>query len=805
MRFPSTLSRAAFFVLYATACQAIESLHVIPANCVLDSPESSQQLVVTGVDGQGRSLDLTHRAQYLTADTKVAIATKGGRILPRGEGKTEISIQFGDQTVPVAIEVRGIRSPAPVSFHHQVIPILSKAGCNSGSCHGKAEGKNGFKLSVFGFDPLADHKALVKESRGRRISIAAPETSLMLRKATAQLPHGGGRKIEQNSLWHRRLLRWISEGAQLDDDSENRVQSIEVEPTQLSMLSESTVQLQVTATDEHGVRRCVTVESEYQSNAEAIATVDDHGIITSSYIPGEAAILVRYMDHVAVCRVTLPQPSGPLARPAENNFIDGLVWDKLEQLGIASSPLTSDSKFMRRAYLDTIGTLPTVDEARAFLTDTAPDKRTALIENLLQRDEYADYWAMRWADVLRADQKIIKPQGTVAFVRWLRRQIANNTPYDQFAREILAARGNTLSESPAAFFQVHKDPEELGRAVSQLFLGVRIECAQCHHHPFERWGQADYYSFASFFTGVGRTGAPYGGQKIFPQAGEDLKHPRTDEVAVASGLGAEPADLSAVTERRVALADWMTSPDNPFFARMIANRLWAHYFGRGLVEPIDDMRATNPATNEPLLEALADHLIQQEFDIKAFTRTLLSSRVYQLSSQSNESNTNDVQNFSHATWKALPAEILLDAICQATDVPEEFNGWPSGYRAIQVWDNRMPSYFFRIFGRPQRLTVCECERGNEPSIAQALHLMNSPESVRKIRHREGRAAQLAASDLSPEKIIETLYLATLSRFPTDDETALMRQAFEESAANHRAATEDVLWTLLNTREFVYNH
>ena len=459
---------------------------------------------------------------------------------------------------------------------------------------------------------------------------------------------------------------------------------------------------------------------------------------------------------------------------------------------------------MRRVHLDTIGTLPTEGETRAFLADESENKRSQLINQLLERNEYADYWAMRWADILRVDRAIVTPQGTVAMTRWLRRQFRENTPYDEFARQVLTAKGATTGESPAAFYQVHKDSEMLSRSISQVFLGVRIECAQCHQHPFEKWGQEDYFAFAGFFTGVSRKSAANIPVKIVSAGGADMKHPRTNEDVPAAGLGAEPANFEGFTDRRDFLAEWMTSPENHYFSRMIVNRIWAHYMGRGLVEPIDDMRATNPATNEPLLDSLANHLVEKNFDLKALTRAILNSRAYQLTTQTNASNAMDEQNFSHASWKPLPAEVLLDAISQATQTPEQFNGWPEGYRAIQIWDNRLPSYFFRIFGRPQRVTVCECERGNEPSIAQSLHLMNSPETVRKIRHRDGRAARLARSELTPQQIVEQLYLVTLSRKPTKSETELMQQAFTESN-DRRVAAEDILWTLLNTKEFIYNH
>lgn len=802
------LSSLAVVVVAALApARGAEGLRVSPAEVVLDRPEASQQLLVNHTSNV--NADLTRTVKYESANPDIVSVTASGRVLPRAEGRTQITIRdasrAGDSIISVPVTVRDLVEPAPLSFYNDVIPILSKAGCNSGGCHGKAEGQNGFKLSIFGFDPLADYEALIFEGRGRRVSVSSPESSLLLKKGIAQMPHGGGAKIPEGGLWHRRLARWIQEGARRDEPGTHSITGIEVEPQRITMSPDATQQLRVTAVDQDGVRRCVTVEAEYHSNAEPIATADHSGLIRVSGIPGEAAILVRYMGHVGVCRVTLPQSDIDFKRPPENNFVDRHAWNKLDGLRIQPSELADDATFLRRVYLDTIGTLPTVAEARAFLDDADPAKRATLIDRLFERDEYADYHAIRWADILRVDKDRVTPQGAVAMTRWLRRQFKDNTPYDRFVRDIVTARGNTLAESAAAFYQVHNKPEHAARSVSQVFLGVRIECAQCHHHPFERWGQTDYFAFSGFFTGIGRKGSLGGGQKIFSQAGKDLQHPRTKETVATAGLGAEPAELPEGTDRRQVLADWMTSPDNPFLARMIVNRLWAHYFGRGLVEPIDDMRATNPATNEPLLEELSKFLIDNRFDLRALTRVMLNSRLYQLSAVPNDTNELDDQNFSRAAWKAMPAEVLLDAFCQATEIPEKFNGWPEGYRAIQVWDNRHPAYFFRVFGKPQRVSVCECERGNEPSIAQALHLMNSEESVRKIRHRDGRAARLAGSQLADDQLIEELYLATLSRRPSDKEIALMRQAFEESSGNRRAATEDVLWTLLNTREFVYNH
>lgn len=775
-------------------------IRIEPAELSINNPEASEQILVTGSIEEG---DLTRRVVYSSSPAGIISVSASGRISPLTDGTAQLEVRFGSQLATVPISVRGFSEPPPISFQNEVVPILSKAGCNSGGCHGKAEGQNGFKLSIFGYDAAADYQALTMEGHGRRVFPAAPDRSLLLLKATAVSPHGGGRKLDQDSLWYRRLRRWIAEGMPGDAERAEAIVSIDVEPAAVLMRALGTQQLRVTMRDANGHRHCVTAEAEYQSNHESIAEVDREGLITATDRPGEAAILVRYLGHVAVCRVTRPKQAGLFLRPPERNFVDRLVWDKLEKLHIEASPPADDATYLRRVFLDTIGTLPTADEARRFLADSSPDKRRRLVAELLDRPEYSDFWAQRWADLLTVDKDLITPQGAVAMTRWLRSQVERNVPFDEFVRDILTARGSTLAESPAAFFQVQGDAEEAARAVSQLFLGVRIECAQCHHHPFERWDQSDYFALAGFFTGVERKANPLGGMKIVVSQGADLNHPRSGAPVATAGLGSSPPDLNNVGDRRAEFAAWATSRENPWFVRAIVNRLWGHYFGRGLVEPIDDLRATNPASNEPLLEALAQHLIEADYDLQAFTKTLLESEVYGLSAEATDFNMDDIQNASHASWKPIAAEVLLDAVSQATGVAEEFNGWPRGYRAIQVWDSKLPSHFLEVFGRPTRQTVCSCERGVEPSIAQALHLMNSPSITERIHAPEGRAAQLAASDLSPDQIVDELFLGALSRYPAESERRLMKDAFQDG--DRREAVEDVLWTLLNTKEFVFNH
>jgi hypothetical protein len=782
-------------------------LHVSPTAITLDRPEASQQIIVTEVDGERRR-DVTREAQFQIAAPNVARIAADGLIRPGTEGTTQLVVTFADKAVNVPITVAGLQNPVPVSFVNEVQPILTKGRCNAGGCHGKAEGQNGFKLSLFGFDAGADHDAVFKEAKGRRLTLTDPAASLLLLKGTATMPHGGGRKIEPGSAAEQRLRRWIAEGASFVPTGgtavERQIVGIEVEPAQVVIAANGSQQLRVTAIDDTGGRRCATVESDYISNATHIADINPRGLLQASDVPGEAAILVRYLGHVSVCRVVLPRPGSSFVRPPENNFIDKHVWDKLTRLGIPPSEPIDDATFLRRAFLDVIGTLPNAAESRAFIADAAPDKRAKLVDSVLARPEYAEYWAMKWSDLLKADKLKITPQGTVGLTRWLRKQFTSNRPYNEMVHEILTIQGPTQSESPAAFFKTLDSPEVTSRAVSQLFLGVRIECAQCHHHPSERWSQHDYAGLAGFFTGVTTKKLPDTTDAIVARAGTDSKHPRTSELVPAQALGAKPADFTNITDRRVVLANWMTAPDNPFFTRAIANRIWSHYFGRGLVDPIDDMRATNPATNEPLLDALEAHLKEVKYDLKAFTKTILLSRAYQLG-PATDANRDDRQHFSHARPKALEAEVLLDAICQTTGVPEKFNGWPEGVRSIQVWDNRMPSYFFRIFGRPVRATVCECERSNEPSIVQALHLLNSPEVHAKLSHRHGLARKLAATPKSNDELVDEVYLTTLNRFPTAEEKALMATAFEAVGPNRHQAVEDVLWAVLNTKEFLYNH
>ncbi len=802
--------RTLLFLLYLLSfcqgmvCAVDDSIQVIPESILLDGPESSDQLLVLLHQADGRITDISDQVNAVWMGPQIASILPSGRIVPEQEGTSTLQLSSGSSAVSLQVQVTGINSPSPVSFHADVLPVLTRAGCNSGGCHGKAEGQNGFRLSVFGSDPQADHAALVSEGRGRRVFAAVPENSLLLRKATAEIPHGGGRKFASDSRWYRLLKRWIQEGMQLDTARQDEVVRLHVQPEQMVLTDGAERQLRVVAELRDGSLRPVTAESEFASNQDDVAAVETSGRVAAAEVPGEAAILVRYAGHVTTSRVIRPQQQESFERPAENNFIDGLVWDRLQLLGIPPGQPADDATFLRRVSLDVTGTLPTTEEARTFLSDPRPDRREQLVRSLLQRPEYATFWSQRWADLLRVDKDVISPEGAVGMTRWIRSQFAQNVPFDEFVRRVLTARGSTFGESPAGFFEVHATPEDLARASSQLFLGVRIECAQCHHHPFERWGQEDYFAWAGYFTGISRAAQPGGGKKISGGVGKAMTHPRTGLEVLPAPLGQPRTELPPGTDWRNDLAGWMTAAENPWFARTIANRMWSWYFGRGLVDPVDDLRSTNPASNDALLDALAQHLIDVNYDLQAFTLTLTQSAVYQLSSAADEGNQSDDRNGSHALWRPLSAEVLLDAVSQATGVAAEFNGWPAGYRAIEIWDNKLPSRFLEVFGRPQRQTVCSCERGMEPSIAQALHLMNSEHTIGQISSSRGRSHKLADSGRSAEEVLDELYLCTLSRFPTAEERAAMLVAFADAESTH-AAIQDVLWVLLNTREFVFNH
>ena len=700
----------------------------------------------------------------------------------------------------------GTAAPPPVHFANDVVPLLSKHGCNGGGCHGKASGQNGFKLSVFGFDPAADYNALVKEGRGRRVFAAAPDQSLLLLKATGRVAHGGGRRIAPDSPDYALLLAWLKQGMGTGPADAPRAVALRVIPAERVLGLKAEQQILATAVFSDGGLRDVTAAAGYTSNAGHIAEVGPGGRVRTGTIPGEAAVTVHYMGLVGVARFQIPRPDAPNPYPAipTNNAIDGLVWAKLRTMGILPSELADDATFFRRLHLDAIGTLPRPDEVRTFLADRDPDKRTKAIDKVLDRPEYAAYWGMKWADVLLVNRDKLGDRGAYEMHRWLVAQMARNRPYDEWVRELIAASGSSHRTGPVNFFRAAPTPEEAARGVSQAFLGIRLECAQCHHHPFEKWGQDDFYGLAGFFEGMQRKKLGIDEELVLhPGAPAGMKIPGTERVVAIRPPGGPALPVGAKGDPRPRLAEWVASPENPYFARLAVNRLLKHYFGRGLVEPEDDLRSTNPATNEPLLDHLARTLVTSRFDLKAVHRLILNSRAYQLSGVPNATNKDDEQFGSRRLVRRLPAEVLLDAISQVTEVPEAFPGRPRGTRAIDLWDNRAPSYFLDIFGRSERLSPCECGRTNEPSMAQMLHLMNAPEVEVRLTHPSGRVGRLLWAKKSEAEIVEELCLAALGRPPGEKEKAAARKLFAAAAPGD--AAPDFLWALLNSHEFLFSH
>lgn len=702
-----------------------------------------------------------------------------------------------------------------ISFVRDVLPILSKAGCNAGSCHARAEGQNGFKLSVFAYDPKADYHEIVHESRGRRVSAASPEQSLVLKKPTMLVGHQGGQRFEIGSPSYQTILSWVKQGMPYQVANEAELVAIKVSPAERQYTTGAVQQLSVAARYSDGSTRDVTALTEFSSTEKDIARVEDHGLVTVGPISGEGIIVSRYMGLVDISRVTVPAErriaEAAYAALSVRNPVDEHAYRRFQKLGILPSAACSDWEFLRRASLDAMGRLPSAEETRTFLADENSDKRDRWIDHALASPAYADYWATKWGDLIRPNPARVGVKSVYLIDLWLRECFRQNKPYDRMVRELLTAQGSTHRYAPAVVFRDHREPADAGAFVSQIFLGVRLECAKCHHHPNEKWSQADYYQMGAFFAEVKRKGqgisAPISGnpEYIFHAPGGQLKHPVTGEV-----MPPKPPDGTAPTmvkgrDPRNSLADWMARSDNPFFARAVVNRIWGEYMGRGLVHPVDDFRASNPPVNEQLLQWLAEDFVQHGFDLKHTMRTIMQSRVYQQSTLPNETNVGDTRNFSRSYRRRLPAEVLLDAVCDFTQVPDKFDGTVPGTRAVQTWNVKLDSDFMDAFGRPNSSAECPCERDRQTSVVQALHLMNSNRLQTKLAHKEGRVAHLANSSLGPEEIVKEVYLAAYCRWPTAEELRVSVRAFEAKDATRQTATEDIVWSLINSAEFVFNH
>lgn len=792
-------------------------VEVEPATVNLVGSQDRQQLAVTVHLPDGIARDATADAVVRPESEKVAELGPGGVVRPVGDGETRLRVEVDGEVAVVPARVADAATTRPVSYRLDVVPLLSKAGCNMGACHGNLNGKGGFRLSLRGDDPDADYLSLTRDTLGRRIDPARPEASLVLLKPTGQVAHEGGLRFPANSPEYRTLRDWVAQGATDDRASAPSLARLRVRPVERLVAAKGlTQQLVVTAEFADGSRRDVTRQASYDLNDPTRAEVTTEGRVVAKG-PSEVVVSVRYLDGRATCRLAFlhDRPDFVWSGGTSANEVDEHVFAKLRALRINPSEPATDAVFLRRAYLDALGILPSPEEARRFLDDPDPDKRSRLVASLLERPEFAEFWALKWADLLRNEEKTMGAKGVWVFQRWLRDQIARDVPMDEFARALISARGSTFRNPPASFYRTNRDPQTAAEAVGQVFLGVRLQCARCHNHPFDVWTQDDYYGLSAYFANLDRKlldtsrrdqfdKHEINGDVVIHLSGRpQMVQPRSGEMMQPKPPGGPAPQLRDDTDALDDLADWVTR-DNPQFARNLANRAWFHLMGRGVVEPVDDFRDSNPASNPALLDALTAEFERGGMRLRPLVALIMTSRTYGLGASPNATNADDESNFSRAAVKLLPAEVLLDALGQALGRPGRFRNAPDGSRSVQLAGVRDGGEFLRVFGKPDRLLTCECERSESTSLAQAFQLING-ESVRSMLEAgENRIGRLLGGGASDEAILEELYLAALARRPSDRERegALVHV---RTASDRRRAWEDVAWAIVNSKEFLLRH
>jgi len=779
-------------------------LQVSPTRVEFRDAYQRQQLLVESAER-----DLTGLVEYQIADPAVARVDASGFLEPVGQGETILRITHASGKAEIPVMVSSFDQERRIDFANEVQPLLTRYSCNSGGCHGKASGQNGFRLSLFGFDDEFDYEAIVQASRGRRVFVPAPETSLFLQKASNQIPHGGGQRLKPDSEPYQILVAWIAFGAPRSQPDVARVTSIAIEPTERLFQPGQSQQLRVTASYSDGSVRDVTRQADYASNLDVVASVNEQGVVQARELSGEATIMARYMGQVAVFRSIRPhgQPLEQIAGFVPANRIDELAVAKWQKLGLQPSEVCDDTTFLRRITIDLAGRLPTISEVEEFLASADSDKRNQAIQRLLDSPEYPAYFAMKWSVILRNSRLAGADQAAYAFHNWIKEMIARNRPYDEFVRGIVAASGE-WQDAPAInwFWQSRDDQLHTVTAdTAQLFLGIRLQCARCHHHPYERWGQADYYGLAGFYARLGRKsfGQPppyYTASSV--KTGE--KNPLTGKPPEPKYPDGAAVEFTPEQDPRHALVDWMAQPDNPFFAKAYVNRMWSHFFGQGLVNEVDDMRQTNPPSNPEILDYLAAQFIESGFDTRQLITLIVSSRLYQLSAEPQPANQNDQQNFARFYARRLIAEVLHDAVDQACGTQTKFNNMSGTARAIDLPHEGFSSYFMDTFDRPQRVSVCECERSPGATLAQVLLMANSDEMENRIASGQGRIEQAFKDNKPVDRLVEELYLVTVSRYPEQQVKQEVVTYIEQSEDKKKAA-QDLLWTLINSREFLFTH
>ena len=807
---------------------AAQKITVVPAEVTLFGTESRQPLLVQRMTTSDLTSQITSGVEFVSADPEVAIVERG-IVRPVANGKTSVTARVGGQEATVKITVVQMDRPHVWSFRNHVQPVFAKVGCNSGSCHGALAGKGGFKLSLRGYDTVRDFHTITRQARGRRIELSDPGRSLLLAKPSGAIPHKGGLRFDVDSPEYRVLAGWISAGAAPPREDDARLQRIEVLPQKVLLQPGDQQQILVRAHYSNGHRADVTRWAKFASANEAVATINDTGQL-SVVGSGEGAVTAWFASKIVLAKVTSPYsnhvPVKVFAEAKRRNFIDQLVLQQLQRLDLPPSEPATDHEFMRRALIDTIGVLPTAAAVRVFLADTAVDKRDRLIESLLSRPEFVDYWTYKWSDLLLVTGEKLRPKPVDAYYQWIRKHVEANTPWDDFVYQTVTSQGSSYEDGATNFYALHQDPESMSENVCQAFLGLSIGCAKCHNHPLEKWTNDQYYGLANLFARVrakGWGGAASSGdglRTVFVVDKGELIQPLTGKPQPPTPLDGEPLRMDDTRDRRIHLANWLTSADNPYFARSICNRVWANFMGVGLVEQVDDMRISNPASNEQLLSALADFLVAHEFDLRALMRAILQSETYQRSSRPLPGNQNEHRFYSRYYPRRMMAEVLLDAISQVTSVPSVFNElstpgaarektelYPLGTRALQLHDAAVASYFLKTFGRNQRQITCECERSDEPSMVQVLHISNGDTINDKLQTIGNRVAKLLALNKPNYALIEQVYLEALARYPTDDEMQRLLQVMNEASdqADRRIVVEDLFWSVMSSREFLFNH
>jgi len=781
------------------------SLQVFPPDVQLTSSRSQQLLVVQAGYADGLTRDVTAKAKLTLANPALAKIDKG-IVTPLADGATELVVEFGGQKVSVPVKVKDAKLDRPISFKLDVMPIFMRANCNSGGCHGAARGKDGFRLSLFGFDADGDHYRLTREQPGRRINLALPSESLLIEKATGKVPHTGGARIKEGDPYYNDLIRWMEAKAPNDPATIPTPVALDIYPRKAVLDGKGeTQQMTVRATYSDGSVRDVTSLALFLSNNDNSAKISENGLVTANE-RGEAFVMARFATFTVGAQVIVLPKGLKFTWPnvEEKNYIDTLVHNKLKNLRILPSEVCDDETFLRRVTLDIVGLLPTQEEYTRFMSSKEPNKREKLVDELLGRKEFAELWVLKWAELLqiRSSQQV-SYKAMLLYYDWLQDRIARNVPVNEWVQELLGASGGTFKNPATNFYQAETDILKVSENVAQVFMGMRTQCAQCHNHPFDRWTMDDYYGFAAFFSQIGRKGTDDPREVIvFNSKSGEVTHPVTRQQMKPKFLGGAVPDLKG-EDRRVVLARWLASPDNPYFATNLANRVWQHFFGVGIIDEVDDVRISNPASNPELLAELGKRFTAYKYDFKKLVRDICTSRTYQLSTRTNPSNEGDTRNYARAYLRRIKAETFLDCITQVTETKNKFPGLPNGARAVQIADGSISTYFLTTFGRPMRETVCSCEVRLEPTLSQSLHLLNGDTTTSRIASGNLIGRRLAENK-TPAQIIEELYIRCVSRRPTAVEMERLLKLVD-TEKDKKQALEDVFWSLLNSREFMFNH